>query len=135
MQQVYYKKAFIDFVEKVTDYDYKARHEFVLVGRLPDYVMADSAIVALEPMSNEIYVSDYQLRHSQRPEKSVPLSLEDLTLLPSKLEIARWFYDSSHNNLIATFDVLSELDNDIGKAAIKIKALYGFQGLFDESVK
>jgi hypothetical protein len=71
-------------------------------------------------MSNEIHVSDYQLRHSQRSEKSVPLSLEDLKLLPSKLEIASWFYDSSHNNLIATFDILSEMENDIGKVAIKI---------------
>lgn len=120
LQQICYKTAFVDFVDKVTANDYKARHEFVYVGTLPHYVMADAAIVALAPMSNEIHVSDYQLRHSQRSEKSVPLSLEDLKLLPSKLEIASWFYDSSHNNLIATFDILSEMENDIGKVAIKI---------------
>lgn len=86
---------------------------------LPDFVMADSAVViALEPVNNAIHVSDYQLRHSQRPEKSVPLPIEDLKKLPEKLKNARWFYDLRHDNLIAVFDILQK--NEVGKAAIKI---------------
>ena len=80
--------------------------------------MADSAVMALNPVNNEIYVSDYQLRHSQRPEKSVPLPIDELKKLPEKLENSRWFYDKSHNNLIAMFDILKEIE--VGKAAIMI---------------
>jgi SPP1 gp7 family putative phage head morphogenesis protein len=112
------KEKFAEFVEKVTVEDYKARHEFVRVGTLPDYVMADAAVIALEPIGSEIHVSDYQLRHSQRPEKSVPLPIDELKKLPEKLENARWFYDSSHDNLIAVFDIPRQ--KEIGKAVIKI---------------
>lgn len=118
LQQVCYKKAFADFVSQVTAEDYKARHEFVRVGVLPDYVMKDSAIVALEPMTNEIHVSDYQLRHAQRLEKKIPLSLEDLKQLPDKLDNARWFFDAHLNNLTAVFDI--HHCADVGKAIVVI---------------
>lgn len=109
------KQAFADYVEKVTYKDYKARHEFVRVGTLPDFVMADSAVKELEPINNEIHVSDYQLRHSQRNEKIAPLPLEQLKNLPEKLDNSRWFYDKSHDNLIAVFDI--GLDGKLGKSA------------------
>ena len=132
------KEEFANFVEKVTAENYKARHEFVRVGTLPDFVMADSDVIALEPVSNEIHVSDYQLRHSQRPEKSVPLPVEELKKLPEKLENARWFYDLSHDNLIAVFDV--GIDDKLGKSAkiinFKRKKFFGncivTTGIIDE---
>lgn len=112
------KKAFADFVEKVTAENYKARHEFVRVGTLPDFVMADAAVIALEPINNEIHVSDYQLKHAQRNKKSAPLPLEIVKQLPEKLENSRWFYDSILNNLTAVFDVGTE--KIVGKAIVVI---------------
>lgn len=112
------KEKFAEFVEKVTAEDYKARHEFTQVGTFPDFVMADAAIKALEPINNEIHVSDYQLKHAQRNKKSAPLPLEIVKQLPEKLENSRWFYDSILNNLTAVFDVGTE--KIVGKAIVVI---------------
>jgi hypothetical protein len=112
------KKEFADYVEKVTAEDYKARHEFVRVGSLPDFVMADNAVTELNPINNEIHVSDYQLKHAQRNQKSAPLNIDDVKKLPDKLENARWFYDSNLNNLTAVFDI--ESIKDVGKAIVVI---------------
>jgi hypothetical protein len=115
------KQAFADFVEKVTPEDYKARHEFVRVGTLPDFVMADTAVKALEPINNEINVSDHQLRHSLRAfkhKKGATIPLESAKKLPEKIESAKWFYDSEHDNLLAVFDV--DLIDSVGKSVIAI---------------
>jgi hypothetical protein len=112
------KQGFADFVEKVTVEGYKARHEFIKVGELPDFVMIDSEVMALTPPNNEIHVSDHELRHANRELKSAPLPLEIVKQLPDKLENARWFYDSSHKNIVAFFDIGESAD--IGKAVVVI---------------
>lgn len=115
------KQAFADFVEKVTAENYKARHEFMRVGTLPDFVMADSAVKALEPVNNEIHISDHQLRHALREVKTgkgTALPIDITKNLPEKIESARWFYDSKFNNLLAVFDI--EKDGFVGKSALAI---------------
>ena len=115
------KQAFADFVEKVTAEDYKARHEFVRVGTLPNFVMTDRAVIALEPINNEIYVSDHQLRHALRDVKTgkgTALPIDVTKNLPEKIESARWFYDSKFNNILAVFDI--ESVGFVGKSALAI---------------
>lgn len=113
------KEKFAEFVEKATIEDYKARHEFVRVGTLPAFVMVDSAITALEPINNEIHVSDYQLNHSIRDAKknhNADLPIDTIKILPEKIETARWFYDEENKNVLAVFFYD---DNKSGKSAIK----------------
>ena len=112
------KSAFSTWVDEALKPDYKARHEFKQVGVLPDFVMTDSDVLALKPVSNQVFISDYQLRHSQRSQKSSPLPIDILKQLPEKLESSRWFFDASHENLIAVFDVQNS--TDIGKAVLQI---------------
>lgn len=115
------KQAFSQWVNEVVKADYKARHEFKQVGVLPDLVMADSDVVALNPIGNEILISDHQLRHSVRDFKSgkgTALSPSIINQLPSKLENARWFFDSRHNNLLAVFDVSAS--THLGKSVVVI---------------
>lgn len=128
------KQAFADFVEKVTVEDYKARHEFVRVGTLPDYVMVDSAVIALNPIDNEINISDHQIRHATRDFKTgrgAALSIDIIKQLPDKLENAEFIYDSKHNNLLAVFDI--EQDDKIGKSVLAINFKKG-KSLFNSIV-
>ena len=112
---------FAEFVERVTMETYKARHEFVCVGTLPAYVMNDVAVLALEPINNEIHISDHQLRHSLRDfktQKGVALSIDTAKKLPHHLSHAQWFYDSNHNNILAIFEMnVAEI---VGKSVVVI---------------
>ncbi len=115
------KKAFSDWTKQVTQKDYKARHEFKQVGVIPDYVMNDKAVKALNPVNNEIHISDHQLRHSVRETKknvgtALPLSI--VKQLPLNLESADYFFDSKQNNLLAVFDVGD--GKSVGKSVIVI---------------
>ncbi len=115
------REAFANWTDKVTKPNYKARHEFMQVWTLPDYVMADSAVQALNPLNDEIHISDHQLRHAMREIKnlrgaSLPENL--VRRLPDKLENARWFYDSKHGNLLAVFNV--DITNTVGKSVLVI---------------
>lgn len=116
------KKAFADWIEMIAPREYKARHEYMLAGTFPDYVMTDADVMELKPINNEINISDHQLRHSLRPfkenEKNATVPIESIKQLPEKLESARWFYDKKHDNVLAVFDV--ELSEKIGKSAIAI---------------
>lgn len=115
------KKEFADYVEKVTHKDYKARHEFVRVGTLPNRVMNDAAVKALNPINNEIHISDHQLRHALRDVKTgkgTALPIDVTKNLPEKLDTARWFYDSKFNNLMAVFD--AENKGFVGKSVLTI---------------
>ena len=115
------KKAFSDWTKQVTQKDYKARHEFKQVGVIPDYVMNDKAVKALNPVNNEIHISDHQLRHSVRETKKnvgTALSLSIVKQLPLNIESADYFFDSKQNNLLAVFDVGD--GKNVGKSVIVI---------------
>ena len=102
------KKAFSDWTKQVTQKDYKARHEFKQVGVIPDYVMNDKDVSKFKLKNNNIDISDYLLRHGQRPNKSgrnATLSIEHLKNLPSLIDESRWIYDNYHNNIISFFDI------------------------------
>lgn len=71
--------------------------------------------------SNAVFISDVQLRHGQRPEKSgrgSALSVATLLNLPILIASARWVFDTSHGNLLAFFD--SGVVGKIGKAAVHL---------------
>jgi hypothetical protein len=95
-------------------------HE-ICVGTLPAYVMDDVAVLALEPINNEIQMSDHQLRHSLRDfktKKGVALSIDTAKKLPDHLSDAQWFYDSKHNNILAIFEMnVAEI---VGKSVVVI---------------
>lgn len=102
------KKAFSDWTKQVTQKDYKARHEFKQVGVIPDYVLNDKDVSKFKLKNNNIDVSDYLLRHGQRPKKSdrnATLSIEHLKNLPNLIDESRWIYDNYHNNIISFFDI------------------------------
>ena len=69
--------------------------------------MNDEAVKALNPVNNEIHVSDYQLRHSLRKfknEKGATVPMSEIKQLPTKLEGAKWIYDHVHENVLAIFE-------------------------------
>ncbi len=103
-----YQQDYKYWANQVLKPDYKARHEFRQVGVLPDFVMGNEDVKKLNPVSNAIYISDHQLRHSVRDAKAARnavLPVEVISNLPGYLRDACWFYDSKHHNLIAAFDV------------------------------
>lgn len=113
-------EAFKRWAEKVTAIDYKARHEFMSVGTLPGFVLKDADVAALKPISDEIHISDHQLRHSIRDikaKRNAALPIEVIAELPSYLRNARWFYDSKHKNICAVFDAKNDVT---GKSVIHI---------------
>lgn len=112
---------FASWANQVAATGYKARHEFMPVASLPDFVMEDSAVVALNPINNQVYISDHQLKHALRPVKNnrgAALPMAIIEQLPTHLTTARWFYDSRHHNLMAVFDAAA--GDSVGKAAIAI---------------
>ena len=115
------QKDYEEWARKVLQPDYKATHEFIQVGVLPDFVMNDKDVKTLKPVNNEVYISDHQLRHSNRESKTnrgavLPISI--LENLPYYFKNSRWFYDSKHKNICAVFDVI--LNNLTGKSVISI---------------
>ena len=128
-----YQQDYKDWANQVLKPDYKARHEFRQVGVLPDFVMNDKDVKALSPKSDTLEVSDYLLRHGQRPKKSVrqaSLSLEELIQLPVKIAAADWVYDAQHKNIIGFFDI-SHAKN-IGKAVVTFN--YDRKGVLHNAV-
>jgi hypothetical protein len=122
--------------------DYKFRHEFQQVGCFPDFVMQDMDIRRLNPLTNEIYISDHQVRHSLRPAKVAAgkaLPMSEIQQLPDKLAHARWFFDSTKQNVMAVFALETDA---IGKSVIVInfqkhKTLYNTvvtSGVIEERV-
>lgn len=119
------KKAFSDWTKQVTQKDYKARHEFKQVGVIPDYVLNDKNVSKFKLKNNNIDISDYLLRHGQRPKKSdrnVALSIKDLSKLPDNISLSEWFFDPIHNNAIAFFDIAQK--DLVGKAVIHFDYVY-----------
>lgn len=98
------KADFAQWATVVLVEGYRAQHQFKPVGYLPERVLADADVQALELQSDEIEISDFLLRHGMRQAKTgrgAALSVEQMAILPEMLESARWFYDSSHGNIIA----------------------------------
>jgi len=127
------QKDYEKWAKQVLQPDYKARHEFRQVGVLPDFVMADESVKALNPQSDTIEISDYLLRHGQRPNKlgrQASLSLEDLIKLPYKIALSDWVYDAQHKNIIGFFDI-SHAKN-IGKAVVTFN--YDRKGVLHNAV-
>ena len=115
------KPIFKAWARRVAEQDYHLRHEFMQAGVLPDSVLSHARIKALKPVNAKIYISDHQLRHALRSTKAsrgVALSAAALEQLPDKFDGARWFYDSSHDNLVAIFEVANSTIKE--KAVVRI---------------
>jgi hypothetical protein len=124
---------YANWADKVLSPSYKARHEFKQIGVFPDFVLKNASVRALKPQSGTIEISDYLLRHGQRPKKTgrnAALSLDDVLRLPEKISTARWVYDQRHKNLIGFFDIGQ--DKTIGKAVVMFN--YNRKGMSHNAV-
>lgn len=114
------KQEFAEWVANVLADGYLARHEFKLVGYLPQRVLDDAQVAQIGVAGNEIEISDYLLRHGNRAAKDgrgAALEKDVLSQLPEKLENADWYFDARHGNVIASFSIGQ--DGKAGKAVVQ----------------
>jgi len=116
------KRQFSAWVDSVLQAAYRPKNEFKRVGVLPGVVLNDPRIAKRKLVNDAIYISDFSLRHGQRPAKNkrrAALTQDDLGRLPDFLESAIWVYDPTHSNVVAYFEIVDAVK--IGKAVIQFQ--------------
>lgn len=119
-----YQKELSEWIAKVVEPKYKARHEFKLLSLLPEFVFQHKLLQSFDVTEREVFVSDHQLRHAVRVFKSnkgAAFSLDEISQLPYLMENVKWYVDSRHEgSALAIVEVIGG-DNQVGKIAIAIQ--------------